>query len=120
MVRFNMATLEVWDFNENMAISAMKRSLRGSRFTYSLDKTLLWTYAELLEHAYKYIHMDEAASDRCQTDEKDHKKKQKKSEVLTESSRPTINKRASPQRRSPKPNNYDRYDSCTPLSALRA
>ena len=56
----------------------MKRSLRGSRFTHSLDKTLLRTYAELLEHAYKYIRTDEAASDRRQTDKKSQKKKQKK------------------------------------------
>ena len=47
-----------------MAISAMKRGLRASRFTYSLDKTLPRTYAELLERAYKYMRADEGASDR--------------------------------------------------------
>ena len=75
MVRFNMATLEVRDLNEDMAMSAMKRDLRGSRFIYSLNKTLPWTYVELLEHTYKYIHVDEAASDRCQIDGKGQKKK---------------------------------------------
>ena len=63
VVRFNKATLEVKDLNEDMTISAMKRGLRGSRFTYSLDKTLPRTYVELLEHVYKYIHVDEGASD---------------------------------------------------------
>ena len=75
MASFNAATLEVRDLNEDMAISAMKRDLRRSRFTYSLDKTLLRTYAELLERAYKYFRMDEGASDRCQTEEKSQKKK---------------------------------------------
>ena len=63
MARINTATLEVKDLNEDMAISAMKRGLRGSRFIYSLDKTLLWIYVELLERAYKYMYVDEGASD---------------------------------------------------------
>ena len=120
MARFNATTLEVRDLNEDMAISAMKRGLRGSKFTYSLDKTLSQIYAKLLEHAYKYIRTDEAASDRRQIEEKCQKKKQKKNGDLTTSSRPTTNKQASPRRRSPKPNSYGRYDSYTPLSALRA
>ena len=67
MVRFNAATLEVRNLNEDMALSAMKRGLRGSRFTYSLDKTLPRMYAELLERAYKYMRTDKGASDRCLT-----------------------------------------------------
>ena len=74
MGRFNAATLEVKDLNENMAISAIKRGLRGSRFTYSLDKTLPRTYAKLLERAYKYMHADEGASDRRQIEGKSQKK----------------------------------------------
>ena len=70
-----MAMLEVRDLNKDMAISTMKRSLRGSRFFYSLDKTLLRIYAELLKCAYKYIHADEAASDRHQIEGKSPKKK---------------------------------------------
>ena len=38
MAHFNAATLEVKNLNEDMAISTMKKDLRGSRFTYSLDK----------------------------------------------------------------------------------
>ena len=116
---FNAATFEVKNLNENMAISAMKRGLRGSRFTYSLDKTLPWTYAELLECTYKYMRADEGASDRRQTKSKGQKKKQKKSGAPTESSRPPTNKRASPRRWNPKPT-YNRYDSYIPPSAPRA
>nr|XP_010929458.1 uncharacterized protein LOC105050926 [Elaeis guineensis] len=39
VVQFNAAMLEVKDLNEDIAISVMKRGLRRSRFTYSLDKT---------------------------------------------------------------------------------
>ena len=60
---FNTATLEIRDLNEDMTISAMKKGLKRSRFTYSLDKIFFRTYAELLKRAYKYIHVDEAASD---------------------------------------------------------
>ena len=74
VAHFNTATLEVRNLNEDMAISTMKKDLRRSRFTYSLDKTLPRTYAELLKHTYKYIRTDKAASDRHQIDEKGQKK----------------------------------------------
>ena len=64
MAHFNAATLEVRDLNKDMAISAMKRSLRASRFSYFLDKTLSRIYAELLKYAYKYIRTDEVTSNR--------------------------------------------------------
>ena len=51
VAHFNTAMLEVRDLNEDMAISAIKRGLRKFRFTYSLDKTLSRTYAELLKRA---------------------------------------------------------------------
>ena len=75
MAHFNVVTLEVRDLNEDMAILIMKRGLKESRFTYSLNKTLSQIYTELLKHAYKYIRMDEGASDRRQIEEKDQKKK---------------------------------------------
>ena len=75
MFRFNTIILEVKDLNEDMTISAMKRDLRRFQFIYSLDKTLLQTYVELLEHAYKYMRMDEGASDQCQTKGEGQKKK---------------------------------------------
>ena len=127
MVRFNTATLEVRDLNEDMAISAMKRGLRGSRFTYFLDKTLFRTYVELLERTYKYMRVDEGASNRCLTEGTGQKEKQKKSRALVEPSRPPTDGRVSPprqnqrspQRQTPRPTR-PRYDSYTPLSALRA
>ena len=70
MARFNKATLEVRNLNEDMAILAMKRGLRGSKFSYTLDKTLSQIYTELLEYAYKYICTVEATSDRRQTEGK--------------------------------------------------
>ena len=75
MARFNAVTLKIRDVNEDMAISIMKRSLRGSRFTYSLYKTLPRIYAEFLEHVYKYIRADESAFDQRQTEKKYQKKK---------------------------------------------
>ena len=127
MVRFNAATLEVRDLNEDMAISAIKRGLKGSRFIYFLDKTLLRTYAELLERAYKYMHADEGASDRCLTESTGQKEKQKKNRAPAESSRPPTDKRVSPRRQSPRlPRRqsprpmHHRYDSYTPLSAPHA
>ena len=69
VTRFNAAMLEVRDLNEDMAISAMKRGLRGSRFIYFLDKTLPRMYAKLLERTYKYMRADEGASDRCLTED---------------------------------------------------
>ena len=127
VMRFNAATLEIRDLNEDMAISAMKRGLRGSRFTYSLDKTLPRTYVELLERAYKYMRADEGASDRRLTEAKGPKEKRRKGWAPAEPSRPPTDKQVSPQwwsqrsprRWSPRPTR-PRYDSYTPLSALRA
>ncbi|XP_073110866.1 uncharacterized protein [Elaeis guineensis] len=127
VTRFNTITLEVRDLNEDMAISAMKRGLRRSRFTYFLDKTLPRTYAELLEHAYKYMRADEGASDRCLTEAKGPKEKRRKGRAPAEPSKPPTDKQVSPQRwsprsprrRSPRPTR-SKYDSYTPLSAPRA
>ena len=97
VAHFNAATLKVKNLNEDMAISAMKRGLRGSRFSYFLDKILPRIYAELLEHAYKYMRADKGASDHRQTKDKGQKKKkQKKDGAPIESSWPPSNKRASP------------------------
>ena len=86
VMRFNAATLEIRDLNEDMAISAMKRGLRRSQFTYSLDKTLPRTYVELLERAYKYMCADEGASDRCLTEAKGLKEKRRKGRTPAEPS----------------------------------
>ena len=62
VARFNAATLEITDLNEVVAMSALKKGLKQSRFTYSLDKTFLKTYPELLARASKYIWVDEGAA----------------------------------------------------------
>ena len=126
VTRFNTATLKVRDLNEDMAISTMKRGLRASRFTYSLGKILPQTYAELREHAYKYMHVDEGASDRHLTEPKGPKEKRRKGRDPAVPSRPPTDSRVSPPRQnqrsprrwSPRPVR-PRYDSYTPLSAPR-
>ena len=64
VAHFNMATLEITDLNEFVAMSALKKGLKQSRFTYSLDKTFLKTYSELLSRASKYIRADGGAASR--------------------------------------------------------
>ena len=120
MMHFNIATLEILYLNEDMAISAMKRGLKSFKFAWSLDKMLSRTYLKLLEHAYKYVCVKERDSNRCESEKKDQKKKQK-NRAPAESSRISAHKGASSCRWSPKPNNYGcRYDYYTALSAPRA
>ena len=64
MAHFNVATLEITDLNEFVAMSALKKGLKQSRFTYSLDKTFPKTYSKLLARASKYIRADEGAASR--------------------------------------------------------
>ena len=75
VARFNMATLEITDLNEYVAMSALKKGLKKSRFTYSLDKTFPKTYFELLARASKYIRADEGATSRRETEGKKEVKK---------------------------------------------
>ena len=119
-MHFNAAKLEVQDLSEDMAISVMKRDLKRSRFTYSLDKNYPWIYFELLDRAFKYIHVNEVASDHRRVEDKSQKKKQKKSETPANSSRHSIDKRALPSQQSPKPNRFGmKFNSYTPLTAHR-
>ena len=48
LARFKAATLEVDHLDNLVAMSALKRGLRISRLTYSLDKNLVRSYAEVL------------------------------------------------------------------------
>ena len=120
MVRFNTATLEVKDLDEATAIAAMKRGLRNFKFTYSLDMTLPRSYVELLECIQKYIHTEEAATDRRQFEEKSQKKKARKGGGSREPSRIRAEHEAPPPLLSQKPKNFmGRYDSYTPLTTFR-
>lgn len=51
MARFKVATLEVYHLDEFMAMLAFKRGLCFSRLTYSLDKTPMKSYSEMLTYA---------------------------------------------------------------------
>ena len=62
--RFNAATLEIPDLNEHVAMSALKKGLRTSRLTFSLDKKFPKSYAELLSRAQKYAAAEEQAANR--------------------------------------------------------
>ena len=64
IVWFKAATLEVDHLDDPVAMLALKRGLRISRLTYSLDKNPVRFYAELLIRAEKYIRADEGASSR--------------------------------------------------------
>ena len=75
VARFNTATLEITDLNEYVAMSALKKGLKQSRFTYSLDKTFTKTYSELLARASKYIRADEGATSQRETEGKKEVKK---------------------------------------------
>lgn len=48
MARFKVATLEVYNLNEFVAMLVMKKGLRTSHFTYLLDKTHPKSYLEML------------------------------------------------------------------------
>lgn len=51
MAQFKVATLEVYNLDESIAILIMKRGLRTFHFMYLLDKTHLKSYLEVLAHA---------------------------------------------------------------------
>ena len=55
-----MATLEVCNFNESVAMSALKQGLRNERLIYSLNKMFSRDYADLLVWAWKYAQAKEA------------------------------------------------------------
>lgn len=74
VARFKVAALEVYNLNEFVAMLAIKRKLRTSQFTYSLDKKLPRSYLELLSRAKKYIHAKEANHTRRELDGRPRKK----------------------------------------------
>lgn len=58
VARFKVIALEVYNLDEFVAMLAMKRGLKISRFTYFLDKKPSRIYSELLSRAQKYIHVE--------------------------------------------------------------
>ena len=64
ITRFNTATLEVTDLNQMVAMSAMKGTLKPSRFLFSLDKKFPTSFSEMFSRAEKYANAEEALSAR--------------------------------------------------------
>lgn len=116
MARFKTVALEVYHLDDAMATLALKRGLRLSRFTYSLDKRLSSSYAELLSCMQKYIHADEVDFTRREAEEKPIK-----NPVRAEPSGPT-SKKPNPARQTNNQclNFTPREDNLTPLLALRS
>lgn len=60
VAQFKIATIKIYNLDEPIAIIAMKRRFRSSRFTYFLDKIYPKSYSKLLTHAQKYTCMENA------------------------------------------------------------
>ena len=61
MAHFNTAILEVKNFNESVAMSALKRRLQSNHLIFSLNKNFLDTYDKMLDRMRKYAHIEEEA-----------------------------------------------------------
>ena len=115
ITRFKTAALEIYSLDEPVAMLALKRGLKTSRLTYSLDKKPPRTYSELLLRAHKYIRAEEADRTRRELDGK----------ILQKSSpRDTPGARRPGPSADPRPNPRPRAESTperryTPLLAPR-
>ena len=113
IARFKAATLEVDHLDDLVAMSALKRGLRISRLTYSLDKNPARSYAKVLIRVEKYIRTDEGASSRRKAETKSSNEKAQDDH---RGSYPSKFETARPQ--SPKSKDRDRRPSYTPLLLL--
>ena len=77
--RFNAATLEVSDLDQVVAMSAMKGSLRPSRFLFSLKKQFPTNFAEMLAQDEKYANAEEAMSMTSQPEKKEKRRRKEPS-----------------------------------------
>ena len=77
LARFNTTTLEIYDLDQDTAMTVAIQGLHSSHFTYSLDKTAPKSYSKLLAWAQKYIHTDEGAVARQEMEGKRAPKKKK-------------------------------------------
>ena len=59
MARFNVAILEVKNFNESVAMSTLKKKFQSSHLIFSLNKNFSDTYAEMLDRICKYAQAEE-------------------------------------------------------------
>ena len=116
MARFNTATLEITDLNEVVAMSAFKKGLKQSRFTYSLDKTFPKIYSELLARASKYIRADEGAASRRETEGKKETRRGQEKPIRPPAGKGPNQPRFDATRRPVAP----RFHNYAPLTAPRA
>jgi len=114
-----VATLEIPDLNEHVAMPALKKGLRTSRLTFSLDKKFSKSYAELLSRAQKYADTEEQAANRRLIEGKPHSKNKKnrgQGPPISNNNNKYTNRRRSPPRpRTP----GGRFDFYTPLNLPR-
>ena len=109
--------MEVPNPNEQVALSAIKKGLRTSRFTFFLDKKSPKTYAELLTRAQKYASVEEQAAERRRAERRTAPKKENQQ---TFAARPPRDGAPINRRRSPKPRDLlDKFETCTPLAYPR-
>ena len=64
LARFKVATLKIYDLDDSLVMSTLKRGFRPSRITFLLDKKLAHSYSEVLLRAKKYICVKEGANAR--------------------------------------------------------
>ena len=121
ITRFNTATLEMTDLDQMVTMSAMKGTLKPSRFLFSLEKKFSTSFFEILFRTKKYTNIEEAflarktsapgPSDKGKGKERE-KDKRKKEEPPSNDSSAQV--RGSPKSPSPRFHNY------TSLNALRS
>lgn len=56
---FNMATLEVWELDQSVAMMALKSELQKNAFLFSLKKKSLKNFIEILAQVEKYTNAEE-------------------------------------------------------------
>ena len=122
VARFKAATLEVYNLDESLVMSALKWGLRTFRLTYSLDKTPTKSYAEVLARAEKYIRADEGAASRREAEGKPSTKKPREDPQRFSGSKPGPSRPSSPSRPcSPRrAHPVERPANYTPLLAPRS
>lgn len=82
LVRFNAATLKIYDLNQDVAMMIVIQGLHSSWFTYSQNKMTPRSYSKLLAWTQKYIHADEGATTQRESEGKKALKKKRSKKGL--------------------------------------
>ena len=78
--RFNAATLKVKNFNEFVAMTALKQGLKSNRFIFSSNKNYLNNYEQMLVRVWKYAQIKKEESILHQVKREGGRKKQPQKE----------------------------------------